>query len=105
MYKEKKKKMKRRSAQINPNLEARDLKGRYRRQCRSTIHVCNNEENKFIDFKCKNKIPVAQYCQLIERNIISRQTNYICMECFNDGITKKKNENENEIMKACTIKR
>ena len=95
--------MKRRSAQINPNLEARDLKGRYRRQCRSTIHVCNNEESKFIDFKCKNKITVAQYCQLIERNVISRQTNYICMECLNDGIIKKKNENE--IMKACTIKR
>ena len=43
--------MKRRSVRINPDLEERDLKGRYRRQCGSTIHVCNNEENKFIDLK------------------------------------------------------
>ena len=63
---------------------------RCRRQCGSTIHVCNNEENKFIVLKSKKKITAAQYCQLIEKKIISRQTNYICMECFNDGITKKK---------------
>ena len=65
---------------------------RYRRQCGSTIHVCNNEENKLIVLKSKKKSTAAQYCQLIEKNIISRETNYICMECFNDGITKKKNE-------------
>ena len=78
--------MKRRSVRINPDIEERDLKGRYRRQCGSTIHVCNNEENKFIDLKNKNKITAAQYYQLIEKNIISRQTNYICMECFNNVI-------------------
>ena len=91
--------MKRRSVRINPDLEERDLKGRYRRQCGSTIYVCNNEENKFIDLKSKKKITAAQYYQLIEKNIISRQTNYICMECFDNGITTTKNENENKIMK------
>ena len=55
--------------------------------------------NKFIDLESKKKITAAQYCQLIGKNIISRQTNYIYMECFNDGITKKKNENENDLMK------
>ena len=93
MYK-KKTKMKKRSSQINPDLEPRDLKGHYRRQWRSTIHVCNNEENKFINLKSKKKITSAQYCQLIEKNIISRERNHICMECFNDGITKKKHKNE-----------
>ena len=62
----KKTKMKRRSVRINPNLEAKDLKGRYRRQCGSAIHVCNNEENKFIDLKSKKKITAAQYCQTIK---------------------------------------
>ena len=54
--------MKRRGVRINPDLEARDLNGCYRRQCRSTIHICNNEENKFIDLKSKKKITAAQYC-------------------------------------------
>ena len=42
MYK-KKTKMKKRSVRIKRDLKARDIKGRYRRQCQSTIHVCNNE--------------------------------------------------------------
>ena len=58
----KKTKMKRRGVRINPDLEARDLNGCYRRQCRSTIHICNDEENKFIDLKSKKKITAAQYC-------------------------------------------
>ena len=63
----KKTKMKKRSVRIKPDLEARDLKGRYRRQCGSTLHVCNNEEINLSTSKVKRKLLLHNIGNLLER--------------------------------------
>ena len=58
--------MKKRSVRIKPDLEARYLKGRYKRQCGSILHVCNNEEINLSTSKVKRKLLLQNIVNLLK---------------------------------------
>ena len=73
--------MDRRSKRINPNVEPRDENGRFKRICKSTIHDDSYSQNGLIDLVSKKRIKVQSYEMLLSKEIINKNTTFICPTC------------------------
>lgn len=99
---------KRQSVRLHPYLENRDEKGRFKKKCGAQGHINLDPETIAIySLTARKKVTISQYQKLIDNNIVTSETAYICKHCVDrfaprqlEAKNNKQYPDENEIEKA-----
>ena len=85
-------------------------RGRFSKQCGSTIHEETTTNTELLDLKSKEKIKVEEIQHLLSNNIVTPSTRYICELCLEKcglvGCSKSmevlmKDTTENSVLTRC----
>ena len=79
----------RKSKRINPNLAGRSNSGRFTRTCGALVHdpLTEDPSTSLIDLRKRPKLSSKDYQILLEKKIVTNQTNFICESCFRKSNT------------------